>query len=59
MGQVALLQSDIGAGALVPLFTPYSRNLGYYAVWSKNAPLARDGRVFLKWLEGLVTSENP
>lgn len=57
MGQVTLLQSDIASGALVPLFEPFTRRMGYYAVWPKTTPLSRDGRTFLRWLESMVASE--
>jgi len=59
MGQVALLQSDIASGALIPLFQPYTRQMGYYAVWPRSTQLSRDGRTFLRWLEAMVAAERP
>jgi len=51
MGQSFLLQDDIAAGTLVPLFDrPLTRSLAYFAIWRKGAVQNRKVPSFLKWL---------
>jgi LysR family glycine cleavage system transcriptional activator len=51
IGQVNLLQADLAAGVLVPLFDrPVERSLGYYAVWPSDRALGRNLTAFLVWL---------
>ncbi len=50
IGQMRLLEADIAAGLLVPLFQPVERRLAYHAVWPKDRPLDHRGRAFLAWL---------
>jgi LysR family glycine cleavage system transcriptional activator len=52
MGQVSLLDEEIGSGRLVALFgPPVTRELGYHAVWPAGRPLTRRIELFLAWLQ--------
>ncbi|WP_338663878.1 LysR substrate-binding domain-containing protein [Pararoseomonas sp. SCSIO 73927] len=51
IGQMALLEQDVRAGLLVPLFgLPVRRALAYHAVWPADRPPDRKAQAFLDWL---------
>jgi LysR family glycine cleavage system transcriptional activator len=51
IGQMRLLDDDIKAGILVPLFDrPVERPLGHYVVWPTGRPPDSKGRAFLRWM---------
>ncbi|PZW42114.1 LysR family glycine cleavage system transcriptional activator [Humitalea rosea] len=51
VGQMRLLDQDVRAGLLVPLFTPVTRALAHYIVWPADRTPNRKGRLFLAWLQ--------
>lgn len=52
IAQIRLLEQDIGAGRLVPLFgPPLERPISYYVAWSPKREPKYKARVFLSWLE--------
>jgi len=51
IGQTLLLDHDIRAGLLVPLFRPITRPLAHYIVWPSDRTPNRKGRLFLAWLQ--------
>lgn len=59
MGQTRLLEQDIQAGKLVPLFgRPLERPMSYYAVWPKNSEPNYKARAFIYWLERQIGIRN-
>lgn len=50
IGQLLLVEEDVAARSLVPLFTPVERDLAYCVMWEKNTEPNLKGRTFIKWL---------
>lgn len=51
MGQMSLLENDLGTGRLVRLFDqPLTRPMGHYLVWPVATPPGHKGRAFAAWL---------
>lgn len=52
MGQIRLLEHDLGSGRLVPLFDrQLERPMSYYVVWPKNTEPNYKARAFIHWLQ--------
>lgn len=57
MGQMSLLENDLGTGRLVRLFDlPLTRPMGHYLVWPAATPPGRRGRAFAAWLADEVAT---
>ncbi|WP_166652458.1 LysR substrate-binding domain-containing protein [Enterovirga rhinocerotis] len=60
IGQPTLLDAEIRAGRLVPLYgPPVRRDLGYYAVWPSDRRLPRRVETFIRWLEQEAKASEP